>query len=58
MKRIIFIKLYPTSKRRMLLSENLPQTSKFFYTDISAIAVTFYNSVHGRNGLDDVYVGT
>ena len=30
MKRIIFIKLYPTSKRRMLLSENLPQTSRFF----------------------------
>ena len=30
MKRIIFIKLYPTSKTRMLLSENLPQTSRFF----------------------------
>ena len=30
MKRIIFIKLYPTSKRRMLLSEYLPQTSRFF----------------------------
>ena len=31
MKRIIFIKLYPTSKWRMLLSENLPQTSKFLH---------------------------
>ena len=30
MKRIIFIKLYPTSKLRMLVSENLPQTSRFF----------------------------
>ena len=30
MKGIIFIKLYPTSLRRMLLSENLPQTSRFF----------------------------
>ena len=30
MKRIIFIKLYPTSKTRMLLSENLPQSSRFF----------------------------
>ena len=30
MKRIIFIKIYPTSKRRMLLSEHLPQTSRFF----------------------------
>ena len=30
MKRIIFIKLYPTSKRPMLLSENFPQASKFF----------------------------
>ena len=30
MKRIIFIKPYPTSKSRMLLSENLPQTSRFF----------------------------
>ena len=30
MKRIIFIKIYQTSKRRMLLSENLPQTSRFF----------------------------
>jgi len=29
-KRIIFIKLYPTPERRMLLSENLPQTSRFF----------------------------
>ena len=44
MKRIIFIKLYPMSKRRMLLSENLPQTSRFFHTDIFAISVTFYNS--------------
>ena len=30
MKRVIFLKLYPTSKTRMLLSENLPQTSRFF----------------------------
>ena len=30
MKRMIFIKLYPTSKTRMLLSENLPQSSRFF----------------------------
>merc|ERR1712020_522558 len=46
MKRIILIKLYPPSKRRMLLSENLPQTSRFFtrHTDISAISLTLCNS--------------
>ena len=33
----------------MLLSENLPKSSRFFYTDISAISVTFYNSLHGHS---------
>ena len=30
LKRAVFTKLYPTSKARMLLSKNLPQTSKKF----------------------------
>ena len=30
MKWVVFTKLYPTSKARMLLSKNLPQTSKKF----------------------------
>ena len=50
-KWTVFIKLYPMSKARMLLSKILPQTFKKFtpdlqkiYTDISVISVTLCNS--------------
>ena len=45
MKQAVFKKLYPTSEAHMLHSKILPQTSKKLYTDISAMSVTFRNSV-------------